>query len=646
MKKTSSISLLASFATLKSLNDEKKYSNAYQLLSEFIAYIIKEKALYSFSAIQMKNELTTVFGFDVPEAVVKTAINSLKYVSKKNGSFLVETNNMVLNDKFAEIKGLAESNNNSLINKVEAYIKERDPEAEIVLEVLNQDLIAFLVEGNQKPSGKYINLISEFVLKNENDELIQNELRAIREGSVLYIGINYNINETGSLKKPLTLFLGTEVLFSLVGYNGEIYKKLAEDFYAQVRAANANGRKIKLSYFPDVKKEMDDYFNMAESIVDKKGYVMDKPAMKTIVNGCNTIADVRIKQADFYNRLKVSFDIIEDPKQDYYDEKYVLYNLESVEYLSEKEQEGWKYVSNINKLREGQIYKDNTEAEYLLVTNASNILKASKAQAERVKSETNLEFVSDYATSVDRMTNILWYKLGKGFGRKEYPTNVDIVLKARVALASSISHAVSELYTKTVKEYENGEITDEQVASRILTLRKKPILPEELEGDSIEDCMDFSPEFLSRFEEEVESNKIAIKEKDEVINNLRADTLQKIEEKEKKIAQKEQLLLEETEKNKVLSEELDKYRQKEESKKKRIEQAKKVCMFFASILWKVIVIGLLTILVFFIDEKFDLEILKSVVCVFDVIAILFTAWSAITRDFKKYFPKHNVKENC
>ena len=34
-----------------------------------------------------------------------------------------------------------------------------------------------------------------------------------------------------SITKPLTLYLGTEILFSLAGYNGEIFHQFACDFF-------------------------------------------------------------------------------------------------------------------------------------------------------------------------------------------------------------------------------------------------------------------------------------------------------------------------------------------------------------------------------------------------------------------------------
>ena len=50
-----STSILASFVTLKSLTETKTYQSSYQLLSEFIEYIIIEDSVYNFSAIAVSS---------------------------------------------------------------------------------------------------------------------------------------------------------------------------------------------------------------------------------------------------------------------------------------------------------------------------------------------------------------------------------------------------------------------------------------------------------------------------------------------------------------------------------------------------------------------------------------------------------------
>lgn len=105
-------------------------------------------------------------------------------------------------------------------------------------ETLSKELANFLLEDESSYSTEYTDLIGEFVLKNEQDKEIQDRLNKIWEGSILYMGLSHSIWENGSITKPLTLYLGTEILFSLAGYNGEIFQQFADDFFAQARIAN------------------------------------------------------------------------------------------------------------------------------------------------------------------------------------------------------------------------------------------------------------------------------------------------------------------------------------------------------------------------------------------------------------------------
>jgi len=96
MEKANITSILASFATMKNLFDARSYQNPYQLLSEFISYIISSNNLHSFTAVEMKNRLQDSFGFEIPEAVVKTSIKSLDFIKSENKQFVVGFKNSVL----------------------------------------------------------------------------------------------------------------------------------------------------------------------------------------------------------------------------------------------------------------------------------------------------------------------------------------------------------------------------------------------------------------------------------------------------------------------------------------------------------------------------------------------------------------------
>ena len=73
-------------------------------------------------------------------------------------------------------------------------------------------------------------------------------------------------------------------------------------------------------------------------------------------------------------------------------------------------------------------------------------------------------------------------------------------------MSSNIAHNAEKAFSIAKKQYENGELTEDQLSARIITLRNKPSLPEDLQGDDINEVMDFSPEYLSRYEEQVKND--------------------------------------------------------------------------------------------------------------------------------------------
>lgn len=632
-------SILASFATMKNLVDAQQYQSPYQILAKFIQYIIIKCNLHSFTAVEMKNRLFEVFGFDVPEAVVRSAARGLQFIRTENSIYHVNHVELKDNATFKEIKTVAEANNSDIIDLLIAFAQETDPASTIWTDALTQEFIAYLLDDQQTTTeGKYTDLIGQFILKNESDEKIQSALTAIREGSILYIGLNHNINETGSLRKPLTLFLGTEVLFSLYGYNGDIYKQLAQDLYNQIKAANAGAKRITLRYFSDVKKEIEDFFTSAELIVDGKKLLFDTVAMKAIINGCSTSGDVKVKKADFYHVLQYSYGIIEDDRESYYEDTDDQYNLESLS-ADPQQYDSIRLISHINKLRKGHVFPYDLDAEYLIVTNSGNTLRISREQVERVMSEQAIDCACNYAVSVERLTNILWYKLGNGLGRREYPTNVNAVLKARMLLASKISQSVSKLYMETRAQYRAGVITEDQLASRIITLRKKPIIPEELTAETIEDSLDFSLEYLTRYEEEVNRNKEALQEKENLLQAISDQKDRVISEKDDALAEKEQQIQDQLDRNAELEAELAEYHRIDKEKEEKRIKRKKTVHLILSIIWKLAALAVLVALAAWICSKINVALTSAVGIVVGLIGAIPVVASFVKDDLKKYHSK-------
>ena len=57
---------MASYAMIKSLTDSRDYKNQYEILAEFIRFIIADKGIRCFTADDMCMRLREGFGFDIP----------------------------------------------------------------------------------------------------------------------------------------------------------------------------------------------------------------------------------------------------------------------------------------------------------------------------------------------------------------------------------------------------------------------------------------------------------------------------------------------------------------------------------------------------------------------------------------------------
>ena len=191
---------------------------------------------------------------------------------------------------------------------MDTYISEAEKKnlsASEELEIF-ENFNQFLFENGT--SDSYSNHISSYIIKNEKDIDFVNNLNEIREGLILYHGIRYtaDINELGTWKNKMVIYLNTEYLFSALEYNGILFKEIFDDFYNLVCEINApDENKISLKYFPETMEEIENFFASAESILKgEKKLLPWKTAMKKIVDSCKYPSDVVALKVDFYAKLE------------------------------------------------------------------------------------------------------------------------------------------------------------------------------------------------------------------------------------------------------------------------------------------------------------------------------------------------------
>lgn len=654
MRNMYSESVLASYVTYKELYASDNYRSPYQILAEFIKYIMASEEIYSFFIPELKKKLKDVFGFQLPNAVIKSAIKKSDYIERipHSEEYSVNRENLKIDPQFTHYRERAEKENSELTERLISYAEEMK-QGEINKDELVQELVAYLLDESN--GGKYQEIISSFILKNSNDRELVNQLDTIREGGILYLGLNCNISETGSVSHEITLYLDMEILFDIYGYNGEVYKNLANDLISLVREANKSSKKIKLRYFVDTKREISAFFLAATEIVKSGIYLRENVAMKAIVNGCKNATDVYDKESDFFHDLQYGYGIILDEREDYYTKNDYEANLEGANTTDEEQQAALKLLSNINKLRKNQVYFNYTKVGYLFVTETWKTLElAKKISDECGKKQENMDEgdVCRLAVDMSFLTNFLWYKLNQGFGANDYPHNLNSVIKAQIVLANFISQNVTDTYNRYRKEYCDGALTAEQMAGRLLGLKEKVSKPEEITIDNLSDNLNFDPNYLCRYDEERELQKIKLVEKEEIIQRLTMDSqtsqdeLIKIrdvaENSQKRIISQDAIIAEQRaeleEKNKLL----ERYQKEEKDTLKRKQKIAKIMKFSVAILLRIIFIFIIGIGTYFVTRHFKADSATAVSTAVTVVSIIIGILDIVKHVYHRIFDEEST----
>lgn len=631
--------ILASYATFKELYNSQRYTSPYQILSEFIRYIIESKPLYSFSSTDIQGYLKDDFGFLPPVAVIRTALKGIDGLKCDHQVYKIDSKSQMNNSRFVNAQRKSEEYKQELLDALIAFaeLKVRD----INKEKIEKELYAFVLdEGGEKD---YQQLIGEFVLHHKDDSGITKAISTIQEGGILYAGLTYNITELGSLNKPITLFLDTEILFDIAGLNGALYKTLADDFLNLVKASNRSTNNISLRFFSVVAEDIDHYFSNAERVVEGKSEVVLNHAMEEIIQGCKDVSDVVEKRTDFYRKLKLEYEIKLYEKNDFYSSDNMKYNLEQTELpgfnVSDSANiEAMRFCSFINVLRKGEKASDIFLSKYLCVTGTRRILDISRALIDHEYNSVLVDRPCGFAASLNYITNLLWYKLNRGFGSVDFPHNLDAVIKARILLAGYISQGITSTYNNIKQKALNGELNQEQAASYIIALKEKTVLPESLNADNIGDTLDFSEEYFNKFAETISHNERLIKERDDTISGL-SEEVKLLNEQLSKAKdaneQKQQQIDSLAEKIKTIEQ------KNAQTEKRRVVFRSRIHLAW-SITWKLLIVIFVVVLTKYICDKTQQDFGTWLSVVLGTAGLIGIAIATLKHDIKK----HKERCNC
>lgn len=498
--------LLASVALFSELYNNEKYNNISDIIAEFVKGAVITEDKWTVSSTELVNLLEKVYDFKLPESVIRTTVNNrLKNLTiRKDGYYhfdkKIESNFALLHNEYRQITDIQ----NHIIQGLIEFIENQENkilshiDREIVLQSFNQYLLDNL------HSLKYSTYISAFVIKHQNNEGFRNNLNLIREGIILYQGIRFtaDINELGKWKNNLTIFLSTEYLFSVVGFNGLLFKEILEDFLKLVSEINHTNKAqiIQLKYLEEIQEEIDLFFQTAELI--KKGQIAldPKPAMMEILKNCNTVSDVKNKKIKFELDLKhkgITLQIFNvDPS------RYSKYAVEDKLTISElkdiaSQKTGifdeescmrfLKIFTKINYYRKGENSRGFEKTSHVFLTGNKFTLSLSQYIRDKL-GERDVPFAKD----IDYVINKFWFKLKKGFNENQsVPKSFDVISKAQLILSAQLNTSISEAYHKLQDQYKAGLLSKEEAIERSYELREKPSKPEDITTENIDSSLDF-----------------------------------------------------------------------------------------------------------------------------------------------------------
>lgn len=487
---------LASWAVFRQLSENGR-KNRYDVLREFIKASIYKHGLREFTVSDLTKIVNADYAFGLKNAVIGFAIQTFKF-DKIRGNFACNP------DDFAEYKQVNDEIEKEtelssvVIEQLYSYVEEirqqtltDEEKAELVQSFINYILDNGYSDQNAKD-------ISSFVMKFKSGNAISNPLHDILEGVVSYTGVVFDSASSASSRwtTEMYVYLDTEIIFHMAGYNGELYKQQFDDFYTFVDEINTDSKsntrrkKIHLRYFPETEDEIERFFERAKDIVNNKIRMMPSvTAMKSITEGCMSDADVVERKGLLFDMMK-NHGIQRDTNSvEFYSEDKYRLNIEDQDVIDKFHQENLKTkekeieeslvsLSHVNVLRKGKSNMTFENLRFILLTDNFITKRLSRMPEIRKEGERLL------STDLYFITNRMWYRLGKAFGNGETPHVFDVVNKARVILSSMVNNSVAVKYEELVGKMDRHEISSEAAIEVLYQLRNEVKNPEDIDSET------------------------------------------------------------------------------------------------------------------------------------------------------------------
>lgn len=541
---------LAALALFRELYNNNK--DVYGVLSIFINHVIYKHKLISFSETEINGYLKEDFDFDIPDAVITQTIRK-KISSDKDtfGRYFVKLNSQDTNSQHDISRQIQiyNDNTNSLINNIYQYFCAKNIDKMIdeknIIKKLCLALYGLCLDRSY--NDEYSSYVSSYIVDNQNNKEVQHALSEIKEGIILYSGLRWTSTKAiiGEWRSSLVIYLDTEILFSAYGYNGDLHKKLFDDFYGLVKEVNAKRGRISkdiitLKYFDYTRIDIDNYFNAATIIVEKgTSPIPGKHAMVDIIQDCEVKSDVEDKKIKFLSYLNKTLGIKEETGMSYYESQYNANNIDESSLTSYFQQKYPQYdltdIANyirmlncVNICRKGVNNVNFDDCRFVLLTGKSAIINM-------VTDDKFKEIAPTYlATTIQYITNRIWFRLNKGFSSHQSLVSFDIVASAKILLSTQINNKIQASYQKLQKEVQDGNLSEEDIIERYTGYRQDTKSPEEVTATNVGDLLN---DIISEdyFEKHIRKKEL----KDQEIKRLQREN----KEKEKQLQEQDSHIL-------------------------------------------------------------------------------------------------------
>lgn len=525
--------LLASIAVFAEMANSK--IDLKKIIDEFIICVFTIDNKLSLDSIEIKNGLANHYDFDIPEVIIRSQLSNMEKEGvfiKQKGKYSISLEVRNSKNILLETLKLKRNKQNDLINDLIKYVElRRGKLSEEKKKSLLNCFSEYLFDNNI--DEEYSQLVSAFIIKNQKENNYKVELNLIREGITILKGIQYSedFNDFNGWNDELTLYLDTEHLFNILGFNGVTYKQILLDFYNLIRDINnktikkTGSKKIHLKYLEETELEISNFFFIAKKILrGTKSMEPGKTAMETILLNAQKESDIISKESKFFTDLSSLGIYKANPIEIYDFPKFNIENQNLLDKYKDKKSEDelvkiLKSFTYINICRKGRNNEPFEKIKHIIVT-GDWITRLMSSDFE-VKMK-NSDF--SFATDIYYLTKRFWYKLNKGLGfTSKLPASLDVINKAQIIISNQLKTHVRDRYEKIVDDLNKGEKSEEHVKDYYLRLRSDSSRPEDITDLNIDEKIDliFSHDDLENFLRDQSALKSKASEREELSRKLK-----------------------------------------------------------------------------------------------------------------------------